>query len=97
VCDNVLIFYREPADVGVRTVDPEWLQRDAITLLDLDEVKHDQCVLIILNDASGFNAKVIDVWIENSSDLVRGRTEIDYGRGIGGVLRVNLFIFILLV
>jgi hypothetical protein len=81
------IFNCELAHIGLRTVHPQWLERHMTALLDLDDVERDKCVLIFLNDVSGFNAKGIKVRFEDLSDLARGRAEIDYDWGIGRCLK----------
>jgi hypothetical protein len=88
LCDQVPVFGGETADVGVWPINPHRLHRDASATFDLYNIECDECILVALNDAGGFDAKAIDFRIEQASDLFRGRAEIDVG-GYGGWFLTN--------
>ena len=87
--DQVPILRSEPASVGVRPVNPDRLGGNVRAAFDLNEFKRDERVLIILNHAGRFDAKVVDAWIEHTSDLGRGGAEIDGDVSGGGVARLS--------
>jgi hypothetical protein len=85
LCDQVPVFGGEPAGVGVWPIDPDGLNGNVCTTFNLYEVESDEGVLAPLDNASGFDAKAVDFWIEHASDLSRGRAEIDVGGHGGGI------------